>query len=114
MIEIAADADFALDLLVVGGQVRIVDGPILAGALDRAALEIAMAEPPGDRVPGHGFAAYAAAALGVEAFNARPHRGDVPVGKIERHGVSVESRPGVDSWSAFDHGDIDAEARQVR
>src|SRR5205823_4669064 len=63
MIEIAAHADFTLDPLVVGSKVRIVDGPIFARAVDRPAFEIAMAEPPGDRVPGHGFAAHAAAPL---------------------------------------------------
>ena len=36
-VEIAADADFPLDRLVVGRDVLVVDGPVLAGAFDRCA-----------------------------------------------------------------------------
>src|SRR5207249_4954808 len=114
MIEIAAHAHFALDLLVVRSEVRIINGPVLARAVDRPALEVPMAQPPGHCVPGHGFAAHAAAALRLEAGNAGPHGGDVAIGKIERHGMRVERGPSVDFRTALDHHDVHAMPRQMR
>src|SRR5258708_6291871 len=43
MVEITANSDFALDLVVIRREVRIIDGPILARAVDRSPFEIAMA-----------------------------------------------------------------------
>jgi len=113
MVEIAADADFALDLFVVGGEVGVVDGPVLACAVDGAALEIAMAQAPGYSVPGHAFAAQAAAALAFKSSDAGPHGGDVAIREVERHSVGVESSAGVDLRAAFDHRDVDASAREM-
>src|SRR5437764_342796 len=73
-----------------------------------------MAEPPGDRVPGHGLAAHAAAPLRFEALHARPHGWDVTVRKIERHRVGVECGAGVDLRPSLDDYDIDTMMRQVR
>jgi len=42
VIVVAADADFALDAVVVRLHFGIVDGPVLAGAIVLAAFEIAL------------------------------------------------------------------------
>src|SRR5262249_15455383 len=90
------------------------DRPVFTGAVDRFALEIAMAEPPGDRVPGHRLAAHAPAAFGFETLDAGPHGGNVAIGEIEGHRVRVERSARVDFRPAFDDSDIDSLPRQVR
>ena len=67
-VAVAADTDLALDPVVVRRDVLVVDRPVLAGAVEGAPLEIALAEPKRHGIPQHGLAADAAAALGVEAF----------------------------------------------
>ena len=44
-VEVAAQADFPLDRLVIGCDVLVVDGPVLASPFDGAPLEVALAEP---------------------------------------------------------------------
>ena len=78
-VEIAADADFALDRVVIGCDVLVVDGPVLAGAFERAALEVPLAEPQRDRIPQHRLAADAAAAFRIEPDLAGPHRRNLAV-----------------------------------
>ena len=72
-----------------------------------------MAQPERHGIPGHGLAADAARAFGLEPGHARPHGRDVAQGKFVGHAVGVEGGMGVDFRSAFEHDDIDTEMRQV-
>ena len=50
----------------------------------------------------------------VESLDTQTHGRDMPVGKIERHGMGVERSARVDTRAAFDHHDIHPALRQVR
>ena len=113
-VAVAADADFALDRVVVGRQVLVVDRPVLAGAFERAPLEVALAEPQRHGIPQHRLAADAAAALRVEPFLARPHRRDLRLGKSNGIAWVLKSVRVFDARAALDDGDADAAAREVR
>ena len=113
-VEVAADADFPLDRLVVRRDVLVVDRPVLAGAVVGPSLEVALAEPQRDRVPQHRLAADAAAAFRIEPRLAGPHRRDLAVGKVERHRMGVEVGARVHARTAFDDGHAHAAAGEVR
>ena len=113
-VAVAADADLALDRVVVGRDVLVVDRPVLAGAVEGASLEVPLAEAERHRVPQHRLAADAAAALGIEAGLAGPHRRNLTVGEVERQRVRVEVGPRVDARTAFDERHRHALSREVR
>jgi len=98
---------------MAGCDVVIINGPVFAGAVDGSAFEIAVAQAPCHGVPGHAFAAEAAAAFRFETRNPRPHGRNVPVRKFEGHGMGVKSGARVDFWAAFDYGDVHASTSQV-
>ncbi len=103
-----------LDRVVVGRDVLVVDRPVFARALERAALEVPLAEAQRDRVPQHRLAADAAAAFRIEPGLARPHRRNLAGGEVERHRVRVEVGARVDARTALDDRDPHAAAREVR
>ena len=113
-VAVAADADFALDRVVVGRDVLVVDRPVLAGAFERAPLEVPLAEPQRDGVPEHRLAADAAAALRIEPGLARPHRRNLAGGEVERHRVRVEVGARVHARTALDDRDPHAAPGEVR
>ena len=113
-VAVAADADFALDGVVVRRDVLVVDRPVLSGAVVGLPLEVALAESQGDGVPQHRLSADAAAALGIKSRLARPHRWDLAIGKVEGEGVRVEVGARVDARAALDERNPDTAPRQVR
>ena len=113
-VPIAAQTDFPLDRLVVRGDVLVVDRPVFAGAFERAALEVALAESQRHRIPQHRLSADAAASLRVEPFLPRPHRRNLTRGEVEGECVRVEVGAGVDARTALDDGDADAAPRKMR
>jgi len=114
VVEVPADTDFALDRVVVRREVRVVDRPVFAGALERPPLEIALAEAERHGVPQHGLPAHAAGALGIEAGLAGPHGGYVPVRVVERHRVGIEVGPRVHARPAFHDRDARAAPGEMR
>src|SRR5213075_1654996 len=103
---VAAHAHFPFDLLVIRRQVLVVDRPVIAGALERVALEITLAETPGHGIPQHGLAAESARTLRVETRFAGLHRRNVSAGKLERHSVSIEVCACVYLGSTLDNGNV--------
>ena len=111
--QVAADPDLPFDGVVVGRDVLVGDRPVFTRALERAALEVPLAEAQRDRVPQHRLAADAAAPFRIEAGLAGSHRRDLASGEVERHRVRVEVRPRVDARTAFDNRDLHAAASEV-
>jgi hypothetical protein len=113
-VQVAADPDLPLDRVVVRRDVLVVDGPVLAGAFKRAALEVSLAQPKRDRIPQHGLAADPATPLRVEPGLAGSHRRNLTGGEVERHRMRVEVRARVHARTALDNSHPDTAARKVR
>src|SRR5262245_27541054 len=114
MVGIAANTDLPFNLVVIRGQVSILDRPIRASTFEAVAIEIAWAQPPSDRVPQQCFAANAAGALVFKPSDTRNHDGHPAVRELVRHSMRVESPARVDARPAFHHNDIESTARQAR
>jgi hypothetical protein len=113
-IQIAAQADFALDRFVIRRDILVVDRPVLAGAIVRAPLEVALAEPQRHRIPQHRLAAHAAASLRIESFFSRSHRRDLTGGEVEGERVRVEVGARIHTRTALNQGDTHSTPRKVR
>jgi hypothetical protein len=114
-VEIPTNTDFPLNAVIERGDVFVVEWKVLAGAIVVIlASEVALAEPPGNGIPEHRFAAQASSPLTVKALLARLHGGDLPVCELVGHGVCVEVGARVDPRSAFHDGNLGSRPRQMR
>src|SRR5215510_8442987 len=106
MIQIAADANLPLHLVIVRSHVRIVDRPIDASALIAMGFEISMTKSQSNGIPQEGFSTDTMGTRIFESLESGNHHRHLAVLKLVRHPMSVEGSRGVNFGSSLYHNDI--------